>query len=169
MSAGASRERQVLCQSCFHQSRSNISSMSNSRAPSPVARLFQKPMPKRHRLVEQRQVEILDVHKFELSVAALLRDFIDPLRYRLAISTRARASENDCYLYHIISYLRVLTTLPTMFAVCRSLYIVSSLAKSPPLSQTLARFAQEEQHASQAARSRASVSRAVTPRRSSGR
>ena len=55
-----------------------------------------------HRLVEKRQVEILDVHEFELGVAALLRDFIDPLRYRLAISTRARTSENDCDLHHII-------------------------------------------------------------------
>lgn len=59
------------------------------------------------RLVQQRQVEIFDVHEFELGVAALLRDLIDPLRYRLAISTRARASENDCNLYHVISYLRV--------------------------------------------------------------
>ena len=44
------------------------------------------------RLVEQRQVEIFDVYEFEFGVAALFRDFIDPLRYRLAISTRARAS-----------------------------------------------------------------------------
>src|ERR1700716_2624567 len=56
----------------------------------------------RHRLVEKRQIEIFDVHEFELGVAALFRDFIDPLRYRLAISTRAGASENDCDLYHTI-------------------------------------------------------------------
>src|SRR6267378_2351857 len=68
----------------------------------------------RHRLVEKRQVEIFDVHEFELGVAALFRDFIDPFRYRLTISIRARASENDCNLYHVISYLRLLTSSPTM-------------------------------------------------------
>jgi hypothetical protein len=31
-----------------------------------------------------------------------LRDFIDPLRYRLAISTRAGASDNDRDLNHMI-------------------------------------------------------------------
>ena len=54
------------------------------------------------RLVEQRQVEILDVHELELGVAALLRDLIDPLRYRFTVSTRSRASENDRNLYHVI-------------------------------------------------------------------
>src|SRR5436190_22236321 len=45
---------------------------------------------------------------------------------------------------------------------------VSSLTKAPPLSQTQAPFAPEEQHASQAARSRASIWRAAGPRHSSG-
>src|SRR6266566_213472 len=49
-----------------------------------------------NRFVEKRQVEILDVDKLELDVAALFGDFMDPLRYRLTISIRARASDNDC-------------------------------------------------------------------------
>src|SRR6266576_385372 len=36
---------------------------------------------RRHRLVEERQVEIFDVYKFELSIAAFFRDCVDPLRY----------------------------------------------------------------------------------------
>ncbi len=60
------------------------------------------PERRRHRFVEKRQVEIFDVHEFELGVAALFRDFIDPLGYSLAISTRARASDNDRDLYHVM-------------------------------------------------------------------
>src|SRR5206468_995777 len=71
----------------------------------------------RHRLVENRQVEVFDVHEFELSIAAFFRDFVDPLRYRLAISTRPCASENDCDLYHVMSYVRVFTSPSTMFVV----------------------------------------------------
>jgi len=42
------------------------------------------------------------------SVAALFRDFVDPFRDGFTVSIRARASENDCDLYHVMSYLRVL-------------------------------------------------------------
>ena len=52
------------------------------------------------RLVQKRQVEIFDVHEFELGVAALFRDLIDPFCYCFAISIRARASNNDCDLKH---------------------------------------------------------------------
>src|SRR5206468_11584411 len=72
---------------------------------------------RRHRLVKEREVEIFDVHEFELSIAAFFRDFVDPLRYRLAISTRPCASENDCDLYHVMSYVRVFTSPSTMFVV----------------------------------------------------
>src|SRR4029077_5775627 len=48
-----------------------------------------------NRFVEKRQVEIFDIHEFELGVAALFGGFMDPFRYRLAISIRARASDND--------------------------------------------------------------------------
>src|SRR6478609_9588020 len=53
------------------------------------------------RLVEKGQVEIFDVHEFELRVAALLRDFVNPFSHGLAISARARASNNDGNLKHI--------------------------------------------------------------------
>src|SRR2546423_10027974 len=54
----------------------------------------------RHGLVEERQVEIFDVHELELGVAAFFRHLIDPLCYCFAISIRARASNNDCDLKH---------------------------------------------------------------------
>src|SRR6266403_4405853 len=75
----------------------------------------------RRRFVKKRQVEIFDVHEFELSVAALFRDFTNPFRDGFTVSIRARASENDCDLYHDISYLRVLTSFPTMFVVLQFL------------------------------------------------
>src|SRR4051812_9131157 len=56
----------------------------------------------RHWLVEKRQVEIFDIYEFELSVAALFRNSVDPFRYGLAVSTRAGASDNDRDLNHMI-------------------------------------------------------------------
>src|SRR6266446_1362662 len=56
------------------------------------------------RLVQKRQVEILDVHEFELGVAALLCDFVNPFSHGLAVATRPRASENDSDLYHVITF-----------------------------------------------------------------
>src|SRR5258707_1219872 len=53
-----------------------------------------------HRLVEQRQVKIFDVHELELSVAALRRNFINPFSYGLAVATRPRASDDDGNLEH---------------------------------------------------------------------
>ena len=87
-----------------------------------------------HWLFEKRQVETFDVHEFELGLAALFRDVIDPFRYRLAVSTRARASENDCDLYHVISHVRVFFLPLRCLVCCRSLHIVSSLAKAAQLS-----------------------------------
>ena len=52
------------------------------------------------RLVQKRQVEIFDVHEFELGVGTLLCDFVNPFGHGLAISIRSCASENDCDLYH---------------------------------------------------------------------
>src|SRR5437868_6852686 len=67
----------------------------NLRCPCFSLRFTVLPHRGRRRLVEKRQVEIFDVHELEFCVAALFRDFIDPFRYRLAISIRACASEND--------------------------------------------------------------------------
>jgi len=40
-----------------------------------------------HRLVEEWEVVIFDVHEFELCVATLLRDFVDPFGHGLAVAT----------------------------------------------------------------------------------
>ena len=49
----------------------------------------------RHRLVEERQVEVFDVHEFKLGVAPLLCDFVNPFGHGLAVATRSRASDDD--------------------------------------------------------------------------
>ena len=49
----------------------------------------------RHRLVEERQVEVFNVHEFELGVGTLLRDFVNPFGYGLALATGPRASDDD--------------------------------------------------------------------------
>ena len=54
----------------------------------------------RHRLVEERQIEVFNVHEFELGVGALLRDFVDPFGDGLAVATGPRASEDDCNFEH---------------------------------------------------------------------
>ena len=54
----------------------------------------------RHWLVQKRQVEILDVDEFEFSVAALLRDFVNPFSHGLAVATRPRASNDDANPKH---------------------------------------------------------------------
>src|SRR5882672_12688470 len=53
-----------------------------------------------HRLVEERQVEVFNVHEFELGVGALLRDFVNPFSHGLAVATWSRASEDDCNFEH---------------------------------------------------------------------
>ncbi|MDX6578420.1 MAG: hypothetical protein QOE96_4373 [Blastocatellia bacterium] len=93
----------------------------NLRGPCFGVRLTVLPQRGRHRLVEKRQVEILDVHELGLRVAARFRDFTNPFRDGFTVSIRARASENDCDLYHDISYLRVLTSSPAMFVVLQFL------------------------------------------------
>jgi hypothetical protein len=65
-------------------------------APSLGVRLGVLPHGRGHGLVEQRQVEILDIHQLELSVIALLRDFLNPATDRLADAPRACASNDDC-------------------------------------------------------------------------
>ncbi len=54
----------------------------------------------RHWLVEEREVEVFDVHEFELGVGALFRDFVDPFGYGLAVAAGLRASEDDCNIKH---------------------------------------------------------------------
>src|SRR5436190_16105299 len=58
-------------------------------------RLTVLPHDGRHRLVEERQVEVFDVHEFELGVGALFRDFVDPFGDGLAVAPRPRASHDD--------------------------------------------------------------------------
>src|SRR4029077_5450451 len=74
----------------------------NLRSPRFSMRVTVLPHRRRRRFVEKREVEILDVHEFELGVAALFRDFVDPFRDGFTVSIRACASENDCDLYHDI-------------------------------------------------------------------
>src|SRR6267142_6891908 len=50
---------------------------------------------RRHWLVEERQLEILDVDEFKLGVATPLRDFVSPFGHGLALAAGPRASDND--------------------------------------------------------------------------
>src|SRR5438067_1373277 len=50
--------------------------------------------------VEERQVEVFDVHEFELGIPTLLRDFVNPFGHGLAVATGSCASEDDCDLKH---------------------------------------------------------------------
>src|SRR5439155_23550951 len=63
-------------------------------------RLTVLPHDGRHRLVEERQVEVFDVHEFEISVLALLCDFVNPFGHGFAVAPRPRASENDSNSKH---------------------------------------------------------------------
>ena len=58
----------------------------------------------RHRLVEERQVEVFDVHEFELGVPTLFRDFVDPFGNGLAIAAGPCASDDDGNSKHNISF-----------------------------------------------------------------
>src|SRR6266516_4088532 len=58
-------------------------------------RLTVLPHDGRHRLVEERQVEVFNVHEFELGVGALFRDFVDPFGNGLAVATGPRAPDDD--------------------------------------------------------------------------
>jgi hypothetical protein len=44
-----------------------------------------------------------DVHEFEFGVGARFRDLVYPFRHGLTISTRARASDNDRDIDHVIN------------------------------------------------------------------
>src|SRR6266849_2800310 len=74
------------------------------RGPRFGVRLTVLPHDGRHRLVEERQVEVLNVHEFELGVGALFCDFVDPFGDGLAVATRPRASEDDSNSKHSFSY-----------------------------------------------------------------
>ena len=49
----------------------------------------------RHRLVEERQVEVFDVHEFKLGVPTLLREFVNPFGHGLAVAPGPCASDDD--------------------------------------------------------------------------
>ena len=51
--------------------------------------------PGRHRLVEERQVEVFDVHEFELGVGTLLCDFVNSFGHGLAVATGSCTSDDD--------------------------------------------------------------------------
>ena len=55
----------------------------------------------RHRFVQEWQIKIFDVDEFEFSVAALLRDFVNPFSYGLAVATGPRASDDNGNLEHM--------------------------------------------------------------------
>src|SRR4029077_14858483 len=73
---------------------------SDFRGPRFGVRLTVLPHYRWHRFVEKRQVKIFDVHEFELGVAALLCDFVNPFSHGLAVATRPRASNDDSNLDH---------------------------------------------------------------------
>src|SRR6266436_6471089 len=54
----------------------------------------------RHRFIEQRQVEILDVDQLELCLRALLGKFVNPLGDGLANAPRSGAANDDCDFQH---------------------------------------------------------------------
>jgi len=58
----------------------------------------------RHWLVEERQVELFNVHEFKLGVAALFRDFVDPFGHGLSVATGPRASDDYGNFKHNISF-----------------------------------------------------------------
>src|SRR6266705_6754574 len=49
----------------------------------------------RYRLVEERQVEVFNVHEFELGIGALLCDFVNPFCHGFAVAAGSCASEDD--------------------------------------------------------------------------
>src|SRR5882672_7455288 len=65
-----------------------------------------------HRLVEERQVEIFNVHEFELGVGALLCDFVNPFSHGLSVATGPCASDDDSNSSHKFLLLVL------MFSVC---------------------------------------------------
>jgi len=58
-------------------------------------RLTVWPHYRRHWFIEERQVEVFDVHEFKLGVSTLLCDFVNPFGHGLAVATGPRASNDD--------------------------------------------------------------------------
>ena len=56
---------------------------------------------RRDRLVEQREIVILDVDELELGIAARARDLVDPASHSLALPPRPRASDDDRNSKHV--------------------------------------------------------------------
>src|SRR5262245_10626339 len=50
---------------------------------------------RRHGLIKKREVEVLDVDEFKLSVTTLLRNFVSPFGNCLALAAGPSASNND--------------------------------------------------------------------------
>src|SRR6266849_4220616 len=76
----------------------------------------------RHRLVEERQVEVFDVNKFKFGVAAILRDFANPFGHGLALAAGPRASNDNGNSKH--------NFLPCSFRYKYSILTVSRLRDS---------------------------------------
>ena len=66
--------------------------------PRITARLWFTVLPPygRHRIVQERQVEVLNVHEFEFGVGTLLWDFVNPFGHGLAVATESCTSNDDC-------------------------------------------------------------------------
>jgi hypothetical protein len=58
------------------------------------------PKRRRHGFVKQRQVEVFDVYEFELGIATLSSDFVNPIGHGLGLTTGPRASDDDGYSKH---------------------------------------------------------------------
>ena len=65
------------------------------RRPRFGVRLAVLPHYGRHRLVEERQAEVLNVHEFEFGVGSFFCDFADPFGHGLAVSPGSCTSDDD--------------------------------------------------------------------------
>src|SRR5439155_17084196 len=96
----------------------------------------------RHRLVEERQVVIFDVHEFEPGVGALFRDFVDPFGDGLAVAAGPRASEDDgnskhsflLFGFDVFSLCLLMKVL--LIGFCSGKTSCSPLIRKPPRSST---------------------------------
>src|SRR4029077_8234501 len=70
---------------------------------------------------EKREVEVFDVHEFELGVAAPLRDLINPFGYGFTVAAGPRTSEDDCNFKHYFPCCWFLKTLRSTVFPFRSI------------------------------------------------